>query len=96
MGLLSEYDQRFASRLELLKANMDKVLADAHKQLEDFNADFIGIYNELHGTLHGAAERPPRPKDDPDAEAKARVELPAASMAEFEKAIAGAQAEVTS
>ena len=89
MGLLEQYNQRFASRLELLKTNMEKVVADAHRQIDEFNNEFVEIYNELHGTLHGGGAEPPtRPKNDPDAEAKARIDrLPTVDLEKFEQAI---------
>ena len=59
MGLLSDYNAKFASRLELLRAGMEEVMAEAHRELESFNADFIGIYNELHKTLHAEGRSPP-------------------------------------
>jgi len=87
MGLLEDYNRRFASRLELLKTNMEKVVANAHQQIDEFNNEFVEIYNELHGTLHGGGAEPPRPpREDPDAEAKARADrLP--DLEKFEQAI---------
>ena len=87
MGLLSDYNAKFASRLELLRAGMEEVMAQAHRELESFNEDFIGIYNELHKTLHadGEAEAPTKSKGVETADRPSG--LPKIDLTEFERAI---------